>query len=322
MNLVAIRNLIKYFPVGRGIFSPKMKVHALQGVSFSIERGETLGLVGESGCGKSTLGRLLLGLIEPTSGEILFDGMDLTLLSSSQMKGLRRRMQIIFQDPYSSLNPRLTIGAMLEEPLVIHRLYKRGAERSRRIRQLLDLVGLSEQAVHRYPHEFSGGQRQRISIARALAVEPQFIVCDEPVSSLDVSIQAQIINLLMDLQGELTLTYLFISHDLKIVEHISHMVAVMYLGKIVEIAPAREIYQNPKHPYTRALLSAVPLPDPDNERQRILLSGDPPKPSAPPSGCQFHPRCFMVDSRCSKVEPRIQEVKGKGNHLVSCLMVE
>lgn len=322
MSLVEIRNLIKYFPVDRGIFAPKMKVHALQGVSFSIERGETLGLVGESGCGKSTLGRLLLRLIEPTSGEILFDGKDLTLLSFSQMKALRRRMQIIFQDPYSSLNPRLTVGAMLEEPLVIHRLFTRGAGRGRRIRQLLDLVGLSEQAVHRYPHEFSGGQRQRIGIARALAVEPQFIVCDEPVSSLDVSIQAQIINLLMDLQRELGLTYLFISHDLKIVEHISHRVAVMYLGKIVEIAPATEIYQNPKHPYTVALLSAVPEPDPDNKRQRILLSGDPPKRCEPPSGCQFHPRCFMADSRCSKEQPHLKTVKGTGGNEVSCLMVE
>ncbi|MBI4404042.1 MAG: ATP-binding cassette domain-containing protein [Deltaproteobacteria bacterium] len=320
--LIEIRNLIKLFPAKKRLLKKQQFVHAVQDVSFSIRKGETLGLVGESGCGKSTLGRCLLRLIEPTSGSIFFDGQELNRLPQSQMKPFRRKMQIIFQDPYSSLNPRMTIGSIIEEPLIIHRLFPGRQARHGRVLELLDLVGLQAQAASRYPHEFSGGQRQRVGIARALAVEPQFIVCDEPVSSLDVSIQAQIINLLMDLQSQLGLTYLFISHDLRVVEHISHHVAVMYLGKIVETANVASLYAKPSHPYTQALISAIPVVSVDHKRSPILLSGEPAKTTAPPSGCQFHPRCLMVQKRCSVETPLLKGLKEKRTHQVSCLLLD
>jgi oligopeptide transport system ATP-binding protein len=288
-------------------------------VSFDIRKGETLGLVGESGCGKSTLGRSILRLIEPTAGKIFFKGQDITQLSLEEMRKLRRNMQIIFQDPYASLNPRMTIGEILSEPLEIHRLLGSADERKKRIYQLLDLCGLRREAVERYPHEFSGGQRQRICIARALAVEPEFIVCDEPVSALDVSIQAQIVNLLQDLQKELGLTYLFIAHDLKVVEHISDRVAVMYLGQISEIARAEDLYADPQHPYTRALLSAIPIPDPDFRKERIILRGDVPSPKSPPTGCRFHPRCPQAQGRCQQESPSLRQMeRGAGVHFSAC----
>jgi oligopeptide transport system ATP-binding protein len=320
--LVEIRNLEKEFPLKQGLWAPTLSVKALQKINLKIEKGETLGLVGESGCGKSTLGRCLLRLMEPTAGEIFYDGKNLTSLTPAQLLPYRRKIQIIFQDPYSSLNPRMNVGSLLEEPLIIHRLFKSQKQRQQRVSELLELVGLSEEARYRYPHEFSGGQRQRIGIARALAVEPEFLVCDEPVSALDVSIQAQIINLLMDLQQRLKLTYLFISHDLRIVEHISHRVAVMYLGKIVELAASSEIYRAPQHPYTQALLSSVPEPDPENVRQKIVLTGDPPMPADPPAGCQFHPRCFMAVPECSQKEPDLKGTRQDPKHDVSCLLVE
>jgi oligopeptide transport system ATP-binding protein len=319
--LVEIKDLVKAFPQKSGWFGNRLDVKALQGVSLSVKRGETLGLVGESGCGKSTLGRCLLKLIEPTSGQIFFDGNELSFFDASKMKPFRRRMQIIFQDPYSSLNPRMTVGSILEEPLLIHHLCNSAGDRRDRIKQLLERVGLPQEAADRYPHEFSGGQRQRVGIARALAVEPEFIVCDEPVSALDVSIQAQIVNLLMDLQEQLNLTYLFISHDLRIVEHISHRVAVMYLGKIVEEGDKAALYQSPQHPYTRALLSSVPVVSKKKRTERIVLSGEPPRPTAPPSGCQFHPRCFMAEARCSSTEPTLGVVKAVTSQKVSCLLV-
>ncbi len=322
MALVEIKNLVKTFPLKTGWFSESRSIHAVQGVSFSIEAGETLGLVGESGCGKSTLGRSLLKLIEPTSGEIRFGGNELASLSPSEMKPYRRKMQIIFQDPYSSLNPRMTIGSILEEPLIIHKLFENRKARQARVEELLSIVGLPKDAGTRYPHEFSGGQRQRVGIARALAVEPEFIVCDEPVSALDVSIQAQIINLLMDLQDKFHLTYLFISHDLRVVEHISHRVAVMYLGKIVEVGRGDEIYSDPKHPYTKALLSAVPVPDPSSGHKRILLPGEPPQPSNPPSGCPFHPRCSVAIPECSVKVPELLPVKGKDTQSAACILVD
>lgn len=308
--LLEVKNLVKKFPIQGGLFSRTVNhVHAVSDVSFSIPRGETLGLVGESGCGKSTLGRCVLRLLEPTSGSIIFDGTDVTKLSKYELRKMRRRMQIIFQDPYASLNPRMTIGDILEEPLQIHKLFDSSASRKKRINELLDLCGLRADVVHRYPHEFSGGQRQRICIARALAVEPEFIVCDEPVSALDVSIQAQILNLMMDLQKELKLTYLFISHDLKVVEYVSDQVAVMYLGKIAEKTSAENIYKLPRHPYTKALFSAIPLPDPDQKRDRIILPGDVPSPVNPPSGCYFHPRCPRFrekgDPICREKEPAL-----------------
>ncbi len=322
MALVEIKNLVKTFPLKTGWFSENRAIHAVQGVDLSIEAGETLGLVGESGCGKSTLGRCLLKLTEPTSGEIRFAGESLEALTAHQMKPYRRKMQIIFQDPYSSLNPRMTIGSILEEPLIIHKLCATQKERTRRVDELLSLVGLPQEAAVRYPHEFSGGQRQRVGIARALAVEPEFIVCDEPVSALDVSIQAQIINLLMDLQEKFHLSYLFISHDLRVVEHISHRVAVMYLGKIVETGRGEELYSDPKHPYTKALLSAVPVADPLSHHQRILLPGEPPQPSNPPQGCPFHPRCSYAVSECSVKVPELLAVKGKASQQAACLLVE
>jgi len=306
MNLLELRNLKKHFPVDDSLFARKKSVvKAVDGVSFNVEEGETLGLVGESGCGKSTLGRTILRLIEPTSGEIYFQSKNLLTMSQRELRDMRRQMQIIFQDPYASLNPRMRIGEIVGEGLEIHKLAKGGAKRER-VMALLQQVGLREDYYDRYPHEFSGGQRQRIGIARALAVSPRFIVCDEPVSSLDVSIQAQIINLLQELQENMHLTYLFISHDLRVVEHISHRVAIMYLGKVVEIAKGDKIYQEAKHPYTQALLSAVPLPDTSRKKERVVLEGDVPSPVNPPSGCSFHPRCPYREAICDQVEPPLE----------------
>lgn len=316
--LLKAENIVKRFPIHGGILSKEIAaVKAVQNISFTLKKGETLGLVGESGCGKSTLGRCLIKLIEPTSGKIIFNNQDITDLQGDELKALRRKMQIIFQDPYASLNPRMTIGAILEEPLVIHNLYKSDKERKDRVLELINLVGLRPEHLSRYPHEFSGGQRQRVGIARALAVNPELIICDEPVSALDVSIQAQVINLLMDLQKKLGLTYVFIAHDLKVVEHVSTHVAVMYLGKIVEYAEAEELYRNPKHPYTKALLSAIPVPDPKPREQRIILTGDVPSPINPPSGCYFNPRCPIATEECRQVSPELKEVAP--GHTASCL---
>jgi len=308
--LLRVNNLVKHFPVRGGIFSRTVDwVRAVDGVSFEVEAGETLGLVGESGCGKSTTGRCILRLIEPTSGEVWFDGKNVTELDSGSLRAMCREMQIIFQDPYASLNPRMTVGAIIGEALVIHKLTKTQREFEQRVAQLLETVGLHPQHLRRYPHEFSGGQRQRIGIARALAVSPRLIVCDEPVSALDVSIQAQVINLLEDLQDTFRLTYVFIAHDLSVVEHISTRIAVMYLGRIVEIAPARQLYTSPRHPYTEALLSAVPIPDPAVKRTRIVLQGDVPNPIRPPAGCHFHPRCPYVMERCRVETPLLREIE-------------
>jgi oligopeptide transport system ATP-binding protein len=303
--LLEVRNLVKHFEVGKGT------VRAVDGVSLSIQRGETLGLVGESGCGKTTTGRCVLLLERPTSGEIIFEGIDLTHLPDTALRKTRRRMQVIFQDPYSSLNPRMTIGQILAEPLKVHGLVKDAKGREARVRELLEQVGLLPQHAKRYPHQLSGGQRQRVGIARALAMEPSLIVCDEPVSALDVSIQAQIVNLLEDLQKRLGLTYLFIAHDLSVVRHISDRVVVMYLGKVVEVADRLALYEDPLHPYTRALLSAVPIPDPNLEahRERTVLRGEVPSPLAPPSGCVFHPRCPMAVGRCSTETPVLREIR-------------
>ncbi len=314
-KLIEVRNLVKHFPIENS----DDVVKAVDGVSFDIFSGETLGLVGESGCGKSTVGKCLLRLYEPSSGEVLFEGQNLVGLPNKQMQLLRREMQIIFQDPYASLNPRLSILSTVSEPLKIHGIGSKTQQRER-TGELLSKVGLDPNYMNRYPHEFSGGQRQRIGIARALALNPKLIICDEPVSALDVSVQAQVVNLLQDLQAEFGLTYLFISHGLAVVEHISQRVAVMYLGKIVEVAEGRELYDNPLHPYTKALLSAIPVPNPKQKRERIVLKGDVPTPINPPSGCRFRTRCPWAIEDCAKVVPELREIKS--NHFAACIRVE
>ncbi len=322
-RLLEVKNLKMYFPVMSGLVIQRKiaDVKAVDGVSFEVKKGETLGLVGESGCGKSTTARAILQLYRPTSGEVDFEGTDLTKVKGEHLRRMRRRMQMIFQDPYASLNPRMSVGAIIGEPLLIHGLAKNKKERQERVQELLRTVGLNPYFVNRYPHEFSGGQRQRIGIARALAVEPAFIACDEPVSALDVSIQAQIINLLEELQEQFGLTYLFIAHDLSVVRHISDRVAVMYLGRIAEIADRNELYDNPLHPYTKALLSAVPIPDPvvEAKRERIILTGDVPSPVKPPSGCNFHPRCPIAIAECKEVVPPLEEKAP--NHFAACIRV-
>jgi len=320
--LVRVADLKKHFPIMRGMIFKRQtgSVRAVDGVSFDIFRGETLGLVGESGCGKSTTGRTILQLYRPTAGAVHFEGVNLAELDGSQLNHMRRRMQMIFQDPYASLDPRMTVGRIVSEPLDIHGVAS-GKARQERVQELLDLVGLSPYFVNRYPHEFSGGQRQRIGVARALALNPDFIICDEPISALDVSIQAQVVNLLEDLQGRLGLTYLFIAHDLSMVRHISDRMAVMYLGKIVELADRVELYEHPQHPYTQALLSAVPIPHPaaDAKRQEIILEGEVPSPAHPPLGCNFNTRCPRVMDICLQSEPEFKDVGG--GHCVACWLM-
>ena len=322
--LLEVRDLKMHFPITRGILIQRQvgSIRAVDGLDFDLIRGETLGLVGESGCGKSTTGRAILQLHRPTAGSVRFEGVELTETSGPDLRQMRRRMQMIFQDPYASLNPRMTVGSIVGEPLDVHQLGNSKTDRQERVRELLEIVGLNPYFVNRYPHEFSGGQRQRIGVARALAVNPSFIVCDEPISALDVSIQAQVINLLEDLQRELQLTYLFIAHDLSVVRHISDRIAVMYLGKIVELAERTELYENPSHPYTEALLSAVPVPDPvvEAKRQRIILEGDVPNPAAPPTGCNFSTRCPKAMDRCFQEEPEFRDV-GDG-HYAACFLNE
>jgi oligopeptide transport system ATP-binding protein len=315
-ELLRVEHLKKYFPIRRGILSRVVgHVKAVDNVSFHVDPGETLGLVGESGCGKTTVGRSILRLIEPSAGDVWFEGVDLVKLGGREMRGMRRQMQIIFQDPYSSLNPRMTVLDIVGEALAIHGIAK-GHEREEQVKELLEKVGLSSRYINRYPHEFSGGQRQRIGIARALALNPKFIVCDEAVSALDVSVQAQVINLLMDLREEFGLAYLFIAHDLSVVRHISDRIAVMYLGEIVETAASDKLFENPLHPYSQALLSAVPVPDPTHERNRIVLEGDVPTPINPPSGCHFHPRCQFAEEICSQKAPGVTDA-GDG-HTFRC----
>jgi oligopeptide transport system ATP-binding protein len=318
--LLEIHDLRVWFPITAGVLQRTVAhVRAVDGVSLSIRQGETLGLVGESGCGKSTLGRSILRLVEPTAGQVVFKGQDLTGLSGASMRRIRREVAMIFQDPYASLDPRQTVGEIVGEPLDIHNLAQSKRQRQERIQELLHVVGLNPNFGNRYPHEFSGGQRQRIGIARALAVDPMFIVCDEPISALDVSIQAQIINLLERLQDQFNLTYLFIAHDLSVVKHISDRIAVMYLGKVVEVSGANELYSRPKHPYTASLLSAIPIPDPrvEKDRRRIILSGDVPSPVNPPSGCRFRTRCFKAQPRCAETEPPLDTVK-LDSHEAAC----
>jgi len=315
-KLVEVRNLVKYFPIKGGIFLRTLGfVHAVDSISFHIKRGEAFGLVGESGCGKTTVGRCILRLIEPTSGEIYFDGLNVVQLNDAEMRKLRYKMQMVFQNPYASLNPSARVHAIVGEPLLINRIAK-GEDLDKKVLELLFKVGLSEDHLNRFPHEFSGGQRQRIGIARALALNPEFIVLDEPTSMLDVSVQAQMLNLLKDLQKELQLTYLFISHNLSVIEHMSNRIAVMYIGKIVEIAEAREIFLEQLHPYTQALFSTVPILDPDMKRDRIILGGEVPNPANPPSGCRFHPRCSLRIPKCKEIEPKLADIGNE--HLVAC----
>jgi peptide/nickel transport system ATP-binding protein len=321
--LVAVEDLVKHFPLAHGVLGrSRERVPAVDGISFDVRRGETLGLVGESGSGKSTTARLLTRLLEPTGGRIVYDGADITHWSQRRLRPLRAQIQMIFQDPYSSLNPRRTVGTSVGEPFIIHRLERDDEKRKKLVQELMDRVGLNPEHYNRFPHEFSGGQRQRIGVARALALNPRLIVADEPVSALDVSIQAQVVNLLDDLQDEFQLTYLFIAHDLSVVRHVSDRIAVMYLGKIVEIAPAEELYRRPIHPYTEALLSAIPIPDPDlaERRDRIVLQGDVPSPINPPSGCRFHPRCRYATEICSREEPPlVAQGSSTGiTHLAAC----
>jgi oligopeptide transport system ATP-binding protein len=326
-TLVEVENLKVYFPIRSGLIQRSIgSVKAVDDITFDVRRGETLGLVGESGCGKSTTGRAVIRLREPTAGTVRFDGIDLGKIDKNKLRRLRRRMQIIFQDPYSSLDPRMTVGAIISEPIETHNL-KKGREKRERVAELLEMVGLDPRYVNRYPHEFSGGQRQRIGVARALAVEPEFIVCDEPISALDVSIQAQVLNLLSELRQKLSLTYLFIAHDLSVVKHVSDRVAVMYLGKIVELAPPDALYTGPAHPYTRALLSAVPVPDPvaERRRKRVILRGDVPSPVNPPSGCRFHTRCWLYErlgkpENCRTDDPELRVLQG--DHRAACHYAE
>lgn len=315
-HLLKVRNLKKYFPIHKGIFARQVgAVKAVDDVSFDVRKGETLGLVGESGCGKSTTGRSILRLIEPSAGEVYFEGEELVSLSTEVLRRKRKEMQMVFQDPYASLNPRQTVEQILEEPLIVHNMGN-ASERKKRVRELLEVVGLPNSYARRYPHQFSGGQRQRIGIARALSVYPKLIIADEPVSALDVSIQSQVLNLMQDIQKEFALTYLFIAHDLSVVRHISDRVGVMYLGRIVEIADTKSLYIDPKHPYTQALLSAVPIPDPKAARDRIILQGDVPSPVNPPSGCTFHNRCVHVMDICRSVRPELKEIDTV--HQVAC----